>query len=200
VKPADEVALLFGLLSGLNAVLHDRRGTGAGQVPVDVVPRVGRVALCLESERWFFGPQSLQAAAWVTIPGSAPVGTDPWVALAEAAANGEPSGVRLARALEVYLAYNAGRTDHAKRAIVAHAASLASVPMSEEWALLDTYATSVSTQISDLIWIEETGHRTPVFGQLPTVTVPEAPDDLFGDDPFNDLIIDPDVHPQENPP
>lgn len=190
----DEVPFVFAMLSGLMGVLHDQQGAGTVGVPVDTVPRVGRAAACLPSDAWFHLPGGLQAAAWATIPGSAPEGVDPWEELTKAADQADGTGVRLVRALEVYLAHNAGRTDQARAGIEAHARSLARTPMLEEWALFDAYALSVSRHVSDLMWIEQKGHRTLTFGVLPNVGgAAPVVEDLFGEDPFG-------ADPFEDPP
>ena len=74
-------------------------------------------------------------------------------------------------------------------AIRAHAAARVATPPSEEYALFDQYALVLSRHQSDLFWMKEEGHRTPVFGELPGDGV-SAPDgaplgaDPFADDPF----------------
>lgn len=179
----EEIVYLLGLFSGLVGLLHDRKGGGEVGLPLDTVARISRGAACLDDARWWHVPGAFQAAAAVLTPSDAD--GDPWAALEEAAAAGEDSGVRLARALQVLLAANAGESTLVEQGITSHAQALERVPMSQEWALFDAYATAVTLHESDLLWLEARGTRTPRFGDLPEEPEPETSGpDPFGDDPF----------------
>lgn len=183
IAKRDEIVYVTGLVAGMLAVLHDRAGGGDVNVPLDTIGKVSRGASCVDDAAWWHVPTALQAASWAIIPGSGPAGVDPWAKAEEAADAGDASGVRVARALEVLVAANAGRSDVLVPAIEAHAASLAATPQSEEWALLDEYARLVSIHQSDVLWMEAAGHRTPTFGTLPgTKTETTAPPDPFGEE------------------
>lgn len=185
IAEKDEFAYLFGLVTGTLALLHDRAASGANNIPLDRLNAIARGASCIDDTRWWSVPTALQGAAWATIPGSGPVDKDPWQMLEDAASRGEPSGVRVARAIEVLIAANSGRTDILEASLAKHAASIAATPQDGQWRLLDTYAYEVSLHQSDLVWTEERGHRTEVFGTVPGEIEP-APvgPDPFGADPF----------------
>jgi hypothetical protein len=153
-------------------------------VPKETILDVARSAQCLADEDWWYGPSAMQAAAWATIPGSAPEGTDPWVLLADVGEKSDTTGIRVARALQVLISVNAGRDDLAEQAIRAHSAARAATPSSERFALFDQYAYNLSRHQSDLFWMKEEGHRTPVFGELPGDDGPEPGPDALGEDPF----------------
>ena len=187
LKQRDELVYLLGLFSGLNALMHDQAGGGSVGVPLDVLPRVGRGAACLQDEEWWHVPAAFQAVVWVTLPGSGPEGVDPWARLEEAAAAGEPSGVRLARALQVMAAANADRQEATRQAIVSHAEALQRQPRADDWALLDEYARLVSLHQADLLWTAAEGHRCPELGALPAdggATRQPGSDPFQGEDPF----------------
>jgi hypothetical protein len=186
VKEKDEVAYMVGLVAGVLSLLHDKASGNMVGVPLDTINRVGRGASCLDDERWWMTPTALQAAAWATVPGSAPDGVDPMVELEKAAVEGEKSGVRVARALQVVIAVNAGHDEVAATALAAHAKSIAEVPADPAWQLLDAYAMLLSQHESDLIWTSKVGHRTPTFGELPVEesTTDPGPDLFEGADPF----------------
>lgn len=182
IKDKQEFVLFFGLVTGTLALLHDKAGGTENDVPLDRLNVVARASECLDDATWWSGPKALRAGAWATIPGSGPADVDPWALLDEAAREGDASGVRIARAIQVLLAANAGRTDIVEQGLRAHAASLAATPRDEEWALLDAYAYEVSLHQSDLLWTAADGHRTDTFGKLPSdVAAPVAP---AGPDPF----------------
>lgn len=186
IAERDEFAYIFGLVAGTLALLHDRASGGANNIPLDRLNAIARAAPCVDDARWWSLPSALQGAAWATIPGSGPEGKDPWLMLEDAASRGEASGVRVARAIEVLIAANSGRTDVLEASLAKHAASVAATPQNPEWRLLDTYAYEVSLHQSDLLWTEERGHRTEVFGTVPKAQPAPAPagEDPFGADPF----------------
>jgi hypothetical protein len=183
----DQFAYLFALVSGTLALLHDKSGGGHNNVPMDRLSAVARGSECLDDARWWSTPSALRGAAWATVPGTGPAGVEPWALLEQAADAGEPSGVRVARAMQVLIAANSGRDDVLAPALRAHAAALETTPRDAEWALLDAYAYEVSLVQSDLLWTAAAGHRTPTFGQLPGDTAapaPAGPDPFSGADPF----------------
>lgn len=182
-RQRDELSYLVGLVSGMNAVLHDKTAGGPVGVPLDVLPRVARSTECLDDETWWQVPAALRAGAWATVPGSGPADVDPWALLDGAAAAGEGQGVRVARALQVLLNANAGRADEAREGMKKHGESLTSTAAAEEWRLLDEYARRVSLHQSDLVWTATEGYRTPSLGDLPR-DESETLDDPFGADPF----------------
>jgi len=186
IKEKDEIAYLLGLVGGTLALIHDKRGGNVHDIPLDRLLVVARGSECLDDERWWHTPAALRAGAWATIPGSGPEGSDAWQLLDEAAAAGETSGVRVGRAIQALIGGNAGRTEVAEAAIKAHAASLEATEQDTDYALLDAYAYEVTRHESDRIWAQAEGHRTEVFGQLPSdVEAPVAVPDLFsGSDPF----------------
>lgn len=162
----DEVLYLLGLSSGVLAVLHDRSSNGSANVPLDIPPAVARAAKCLDSTKWWGVPQALRGAIASSVPG---VNTDedPWKLMADAAAQGEKSGVRLARAFQAQAAATAGKDNVLHEAIRAHARSQAKVD--SDWRMLDSLGTLMIRHESDKIWTRELGHRTPMgaFGTFP---------------------------------
>jgi len=182
IAERDEFVYFFGLVCGTLALLHDRASGGVHDVPLDRLGAVARGAGCVDDARWWSGPAALRAGAWATVPGLGPTGTDPWAELETAAAAGDPTGVRVARAIQILIAANAGRNDVLEPALAAHAASREAVPSDPEWALLDEYAYRIALQESDRVWSAATGHRTERFGAWPGSA--DAPPEPLGPDPF----------------
>lgn len=202
VPKKQEVTYLLGLYAGMSAVLHDKAsGTMVG-VPLDVVGKVSRSAMCVDDATWWGVPGALQAAGWAVVPGSGPEDVDAWEVLEKQATSGALSGVRLARALQVKLAANAGKDEIVENGLTAIAESLGSVPRSADFAFFDRYAEEVALHESDLIWIAEAGYRTATLGELPQDPSEEAAspfgDDPFGGDPFGGGG-DPFAEPSEEP-
>jgi hypothetical protein len=90
--------------------------------------------------------------------------------------------VRVARAIQILIAGNAGRDDVLEPALAAHAATLHAVPADPDWALLDAYAYQIALHESDRVWTAAEGHRTERFGRWPG-SADAAPVET-GPDPF----------------
>lgn len=199
LKEWEELPYMLTLVAGLQSVLHDSAAGSPLGIPKELILDVARSAQCLDDDKWWFGPSAMQASAWATIPGSGPEGVDPWAMLDESAGKSDATGVRVSRGLQVTIAMNAGRDDLAQQAIQAHAAAAQATPSNPEFALFDRYATLLSRHQSDLLWLKEQGHRTPVFGELPKDDQAQPDDagsdpfagDPFGEDPFGGDATDP---------
>lgn len=184
----DELAWLLGMIAGANAVQHDRAAGGEIDVPTDVPIKVTRGLECLDDARWFSIPTALQAAIWLGVPGSTPEGVDPWERLAAAAAAGAAKGVRIAQALQGKSAEATGDAALLRQVITSHAASREQVPSHSEFRLLDANATRLILHMSDVLWTQAMGHRTPHQG---LGSFWESPDDE-GDDDLLEGLDDPD--------
>ena len=184
------VAGVVGLVAGTLALLHDKAGGSQLEIPLDLLPRIARGADCIDNEQWWEVGKSLQGAAWATIAGSGPEGTDPWDVLWQAAEQGESSGVRVGWAIHNLIAANGGQDERLQKGLARHANSLEQNEQNQDWALLDEYSRRTSLHQSDLIWISEVGHRSPKLGDVPPPPLPppseDAEDDPFGgeEDPF----------------
>ena len=193
----DELVYTLGLVAVVQALQHDMAAESRVGVPLDAPAKAARSASCVNNERWWGVPQALRAVIWVSVPGTAPEGADPWAEMAQAAAIGEKAGVRLAHAFQAQAAVGAGKDDVLKQAIRAHAKSLAETPPSEMWATVDRFGTLQVQNLSDRLWTEAEGHRTP-FGGLGTF--PAAPEDDDDDDLLDGLEADEPAAPAEPAP
>ena len=116
---------------------------------------------------------------WVLLPDTAPEGKDPWVEMAAASRIGSDAGVRLADAAGVLIADSAGQTERVKAAIRRHAESLKQHESDKTYRLLDVVATQQILAVSDRLWTEATGSRTPV-GEFGTFWDDKAEEDDLG--------------------
>ncbi len=186
----DETLWLFGLTAAVQAVQHDRASSGAVGVPMDAPRKAARGIRCLNNEQWWGVPMALQAAVWSIIPGAAPSGEDPWKRLPEATSLGDSAGMRAARAMEAQAASSAGKPATLKTSITALAASVKAKKSPEAFLLLDQIAIKQAEALSDRLWTEAKGHRTPTGG-LGTFWEEEKPEEE------DDLLEDLDEEPQE---
>lgn len=158
---------LVGLLSGLQAIFSDTQAT-AGLVPRNIAAKVERSASCLDNEAWFGIPLAIRASVWTLLPGALPEGEDNWARLEEADKVGEDAQVRLAHVFHVLSAYSKGDKERVRRVIKKHAEITEEVEANPEYRLLDAMATAQIKAISDVMWTEAKGHRTPTgkFGKF----------------------------------
>lgn len=183
----EEFFWLLGLVSGLQAVMSDVRGQGEVGVPKDIAMKSVRGSQCLDAKRWWGVPKAMQAAVWTMMPDNAPEGVDPWQELAEASEMAGESGVRLAQAVEVVIADGSGNEERLRDAIRRHAQSVKTTPSNKEYRMLDIVATQQILAVSDRLWTEATGSRTPVGG-LGTFWDDKSPAEEALD--INDLLED----------
>lgn len=160
----DELAWFMGHLAGASSVQHDRAAAAAVNIPLDVPMHAAKGIACLDDARWFGVPSALQATVWLSVPGATPEGQDPWAIMEQGLRHADESGVRMAYLLKAKAAMGAGKVDLAKATIKALAEAQATKEPPEGWRLLDITAREQAQAISDRLWTEATGHRTPHQG------------------------------------
>ncbi len=195
----DELVYTLGLVSVVQALQHDMAAESRAGVPLDAPAKAARATACLNNARWWGVPQALRAVIWISIPGTVPDGADPWGELAEAAVIGEKAGVRLAHAIQAQAAVGAGKDDVLRQVIRTHAAALAATPSAEAYKTVDRIGTLQVMNLSDRLWTDAEGHRTP-FGGLGTF--PTSPDDEDDGDLLEGLTdeVEPEPPPAEGAP
>ena len=183
----EELTLLFGLISGLQALQHDRASGVQVGVPENLPRLIERKSTCLDNQRWWGVPEALRGAVWSLIPGATPEGSDPWATLEAASATGEAAGVRIATSIAIHAAHAKGDAQSARlKALFQRLrASRAATTAPKRWRLLDELAVLLTRLLSDRIWTEATGHRTPK-GQLGLL--PPSPAEVAAEEDEGDLL------------
>jgi hypothetical protein len=179
----DEFIYLAGLLSGLQALNAQIQSTSSTGVPANIGSIVARATGCLENNKWWGAPMALRATVWAMIPGALPIGENAFERLDVADKQGEEAGVRLAHVFHAIAALNKGDQNMLRDVISEHARSVRETPPNEEWRFVDAMATNMIVAISDRLWVENTGYRTPM-GQFGTFwdDEPEAVETMDLDD------------------
>lgn len=162
-----EFIYMAGLLSGLQALSAEIQSTSSIGVPKNIGSTVARATSCLENDKWWGAPMALRATVWAMIPGALPDGEDPFQRLEIADAQGEEAGVRISHVFHAIAAQNKGEDERLRSVIRSHAEAIEETPANEKWRFVDAMATQMIVAISDRMWMENTGHRTPT-GQLGT--------------------------------
>lgn len=173
----DQLVWLAGLLDGLQALNHDiLSGIGTG-VPKNIAAQAERAIGCLDNKKWFGIPLAFKAAVWSLLPGALPEGENAWERLEQADLIGENANIRLTHLVHIIAAYSKGDMERVRAVIKRHAEKTAETPAFAQYRLLDAAATEGITRVSDRMWTEAVGHRTPV-GQLGTFWDENAADDI----------------------
>lgn len=162
-----EFIYLAGLLSGLQALNAEIQSTSSIGVPKNIGSTVARATQCLDNEKWWGAPMALRATVWAMIPGALPAGEDPFVRLNIADNQGEAAGVRISHVFHAIAAQNKGDDERLRSVIRSHAEAIEETPSNENWEMVDAMATQMILAMSDRMWMENTGHRTPM-GKLGT--------------------------------
>ncbi len=159
----DQMIWLVGLIAGTQALQNDGASGGQVGVPRNIAAKVSDGAACLENAKWWGVPNGIRGAIWSLLPPLAPENAEPWAQLEKAQKIGFDQGVRLGSALYAMAAYSKGNNERVREAIRKFA-DYDQSKVSNEYRLLDTMAHTIILGLSDRLWTEATGKRTPVGG------------------------------------
>ncbi len=173
----EQLYWLVGLMNGLQAVLNDLVSEGVADVPLDISHKVGRGAGCLDNEKWWGMPDAIRASLWVNSLGMTSQEIDPLVLLDSAVQTGLQQGMRVTQVIQAKIYIGLGNHAQVKSIIRENVKHRNSFP-TPAYVFLDHLATAKLLTISDYLWTEATGKRTPMgrMGQ-------------FWDDPAQDVEI-----------
>ncbi len=155
---------LIGMLGGVQAILNDLSSEGGANVPLDVAYQVSRGIACLDDQKWWGVPKAIQAAIWVSFPGNKPAGVDPLMLLQRSIQIGLENRMRISQVLAAQVYIGLGDITQVKKIIRYDAEIRDQITSNLEFRFLDEVATLQLQAISDRLWTEATGKRTPIGG------------------------------------
>jgi hypothetical protein len=178
----DQIQYLIGLVTSVQALLNDIQAGSVVGVPQDVANEAARSSTCLDNTVWWGMPEAIRAAAWMSVPGSAPAGQDPQAVMDHAVSVAGRSGMPLAATFAVIGAYDRGDVTHEQQAIRQFVAIDKEDKVPKEYTLLALMGRLETTYYSDQIWMKSTGARTPYegLGRFPNDTATSKVDDTRG--------------------
>ncbi len=174
----DQFYWLLGLITGLQAIINDVASGGYVQVPLSIAAKIGRAASCLDSETWWGIPDAIQSAIWMTIPGSQPADKNPENTLNAALEKGQKQGIAISHVLAAQIYFGQGRVDEVKKIIRDFAGLTQEIAENKSLRILNQVAYLQLQALSDRLWTQQTGSRTPT-GKLGT----------FWDDSVQDVDV-----------
>ena len=159
---ATELYWLFGLLSGIQAIMNDIASGGEVGVPMDIASKVARGAGCLDNEKWWGVPAAIQAAIWITIPGNESVDKSPRQMLQQSLQIGVAQGMSVSHVLAAQIYLGQGETEEVKQIIRSYASLSRQSTNKQAFTMLNKISALQMQAISDRLWTEATGIRTPL--------------------------------------
>lgn len=164
----EQMSYMFGLFGGFQAFQADLSNGGSAGIPLDTLPKAMKALDCIDSDEFWGLPHAIQAMVQIMkakVGGDAADMADGYAKLAKASAVGEAKGVRLVQMLEATLYSMQGDEAKTKEVIRKHVKTIQETPANPDLRLLDEMATRGIRLISDKLWTQHTGQRTP-FNQL----------------------------------
>lgn len=163
----EQLVWILGTAVTLQAVMADSLSGNVVGVPLDAAPKAERAAACLDNpegnQKWWGLPKAIRAVLWSVVPGLGPSDSNKaWQEMDNAMTIGEQQGVRMSFALTALAAYNAGKTDISRQVLKRYATSVKRIAPNREYRLVDVMANDLLVTMSDRMWTEATGHRTPL--------------------------------------
>lgn len=155
----DELVYMLGTLSGLQAMQNDIAAQQAVGVPTDIAPLGDFAMTCLNNEKWWGVPQGARAVVWSIIPGGSE-GKDVKGTFERAMTIGEARGVRLAHVMAA-MAAQSQDDQPALRAAIKRFANVQNFKVNKKYRLFDVAAQTQLQNMSDRLWTQNTGTRTP---------------------------------------
>ena len=157
-----ELFWLFGLLNGIQAIMNDLASGSDIGVPLDIAAKVARGATCLDNEKWWGVPAAIQAAIWITIPSSESANKSPRQVLQQSIQIAEQQGISVSHVLAAQVYLGQGEIEAVKQVIRSYSHSSKQAVENEEFAILNKVSRLQMLAISDRLWTEATGKRTPL--------------------------------------
>ena len=131
-------------------------------MPLDIAAKVGRGAVCLDNEKWWGVPDAIEAAIRVTMPGNHQGDKQSLQSMDQAIQTGLQQGMRIPLVLAAQVNLGLGDTERVKHIIRQFALAKAQFPENQTYTILNKVATLQIQAISDRLWTEATGKRTPM--------------------------------------
>lgn len=160
----DELVYIVGLLAGVQAMVNDAQANQFLNISRDIAPKTIYQSRCINGRKWWDLPDAMQAALWQVAPMLAPaeLKESPMATLHRVAARGKRDGVRLGHVVWAMAAVNSGDYAAARAALRDFTAIDASWQPDAQYRILDVIAGEIMQAVSDRLWTEAVGHRTPM--------------------------------------
>lgn len=158
-----ELYYLMGLVGGIQALLADVQTGGTVGVPMNMGNKVLAGVKCMDNYEWWGLPEGVEAISMLLLPGE--YDKDPNKMIADARRIGKAKGVYMVNMLLAILYDTKGDQAKLREIIKDHVKTLEANAGDPTLNFLNAMTTRQLELISDRLWTENTGQRTP-FGKL----------------------------------
>jgi hypothetical protein len=158
----EQLYWLIGLINGAQAIMNDVASGGHVNVSLDIAGKVARGAECLVNEKWWGVPMAIQAAIRVTMPSSQEDNQQQLQHLQQAIRIGLQQGMRIPLVLAAQTHLGLGDTGQVKNILRQFTLAQRQLPDNQTYKILNEIARLQIQAISDRLWTEATGKRTPI--------------------------------------
>lgn len=160
----EELTYMLGLMAGLQALGNEIASGYSLDVPKNIAAKVERSTVCLSDDKWWGMPTAIRSLIWQMLPGAEPKGESAEKRMEYAVRKAEKAGVRLAHVMQAIGYLNKGNEEGLRDTLRLHVKSKERKDPNPEYRMMDEMATAMLMSISDRMWTEATGHRTPTGG------------------------------------
>ncbi len=158
----DELYWLVGLVNGIQAIMNDIASGGRVGVPLSIAGKVGRAAACLDNETWWGAPAAIESAIGIIIPENVERSGEPLQDLHDSVEMGIKQGIYLTHVLAAQVYLGQGDTPKVKQIIRSYVDIAGHSQGNPTYKILNEVARLQIRAISDRMWTEATGQRTPL--------------------------------------
>lgn len=158
----DEFFWLVGLVNGILAIMNDVAVGGQAEVPLSIAGKVGRAAGCIDNAQWWGAPDAIKAAIGVILPENSAQDRPALQMLDAAVETGVKEGIFLAHVLAAQVYLGQGDSVRVKNIIRDYVGIDKKHQGHPEYQILNEVARMQIRAISDKMWTEATGQRTPL--------------------------------------
>ncbi|WP_417214047.1 hypothetical protein [Alcanivorax sp.] len=165
-KESDEITYMLGLVTALQAVRSDLLSGAQVGVNRDLAARTMRSSHCLDNEKWWGTPQAIRSTVWAFVPGTLPDNKDLWQNYQAADEIAKQHDALFPLVLHAIGADNQGKDAQVRKALKL-AGDVQQRLNSDEhqfpaiYQLVNAISHDQLRQMSDAIWMEQKGHRSP---------------------------------------
>ncbi len=160
----EKMSFMFGLFGGIQAFQTDLSNGGTAGVPLSVMPKSIKALDCLDNEEFWGLPLAIKSSVDImkaNIGGEKESLSVAMGQLESASQIGQKQGVRIVQLVQASLYSAMGREDLTKQVIREHVKLKQTVAANPELKILDEMTTRGLRLISDKMWTQNTGQRTP---------------------------------------
>lgn len=174
-KEVEELLLFVGATSALQGLSNDVSSGRLVNVDMGIPAKVVRAMECLDNDKWWGFPQSLQAALTIILPESHESEAEGWKSLQKNSVLGVQKGMRVGYATYAVISAIKGHDEHLRTALKGFE-SVSPDTINKDYLLLDSIAEQQIRHLANRFWMRMEGRRAPTEGYSQFLDEKRQPD------------------------